>query len=43
MPVLTKVLNSTDYDEVLALPLSPVLFELSFIEENNFEQVNIPI
>jgi len=42
MPVLPGMLNSTDCDEVLALPLSPIFSESSFIKENNFEQVNIP-
>ena len=42
MPVLPEMLNSTDCDEVLALPLSPVLSESYFIKENIVEQVNIP-
>lgn len=42
MAILPGMLNnSTDGNEVLALPLSPVSSELSFIKENNFEQVKI--
>lgn len=41
MPILPEMLNSTDCNEVLALPLSPVLSESSLIKENNFEQVKI--
>jgi len=41
MPILPEMLNSTDCNEVLALPLSPVLSESFFIKENNFEQVKI--
>lgn len=47
MPILPEMLISTDCSEatdcseVLALPLSPVLSESSFIKENNFEQVKI--
>jgi len=41
MLILPVMLNSTDCNEVLVLPLSSVLSVSSFIKENNFEQVKI--